>query len=158
MLYESPPHTGNQHEPYNDFFNLTATYRLETDFVDLYRGDAKFIWKRNETFNESFDYHATKTKFAAAVISHCRTPSRREAYIKEMQQHASVDVYGGCGPNKCVGNCKIQIAADYKFFLSFENSFCKDYLTEKFHYILNFDIIPVVLGAGNYSHYVSSYN
>ncbi len=37
------------------------------------------------------------------------------------------------------------------FNFSFENSFCDDYVTEKFFKVLEYDIIPVVLGSGNYS-------
>jgi alpha-1,3-fucosyltransferase len=38
----------------------------------------------------------------------------------------------------------------YKFYLSFENSLCSDYVTEKFWKILNFNIVPIVLGGANY--------
>ena len=43
------------------------------------------------------------------------------------------------------------VEANYKFYLSFENSFCVDYITEKFWKVLNYDIVPIVMGAGNYS-------
>ena len=39
----------------------------------------------------------------------------------------------------------------YKFYLSFENSLCEDYVTEKFFNILNYNLVPIVLGGANYS-------
>ena len=37
------------------------------------------------------------------------------------------------------------------FYLAFENSDCKDYVTEKFFRTLSLDIVPVVRGGANYS-------
>ena len=34
---------------------------------------------------------------------------------------------------------------------SFENSFCRDYVSEKFFKVLEYDIVPVVFGRANYS-------
>jgi alpha-1,3-fucosyltransferase len=39
----------------------------------------------------------------------------------------------------------------FSFNNSFENSFCDDYVTEKFFKVLEYDIVPIVLGSGNYS-------
>jgi alpha-1,3-fucosyltransferase len=43
------------------------------------------------------------------------------------------------------------LESKYKFYLSFENSLCEDYVTEKFFKVLNYTIIPIVLGGANYS-------
>ena len=40
---------------------------------------------------------------------------------------------------------------DYFFYLSFENSFCPDYVTEKFYRAFETGTVPVVFGGANYS-------
>lgn len=42
----------------------------------------------------------------------------------------------------------------YKFYLSFENSLCDDYVTEKFFRLNRLDVVPVVLGVANYSQWM----
>jgi alpha-1,3-fucosyltransferase len=39
----------------------------------------------------------------------------------------------------------------YKFYLSFENAICPDYVTEKFFKIMGHDIVPVVYGGADYT-------
>ena len=97
-----------------------------------------------------------KKKLVAWFVSHCRTKSDRESYVKELQKHTPVDIYGKCGPLKCgmkknSVECYKILERDYRFYLSFENSICKDYVTEKIGNILNYDIIPVTLEGANYS-------
>ena len=52
---------------------------------------------------------------------------------KNLQKYIDVDIYGGCGPLKCSlqpWEC-LEMLDDYRFYFSFENSLCKDYVTEK---------------------------
>lgn len=49
-------------------------------------------------------------------------------------RYVSVDVYGACGKLACLrsdAKCFKLLSSDYKFYLSFENSNCDYYITEK---------------------------
>ena len=47
-------------------------------------------------------------------------------------------------------SCFVDIAEEYWFYLSFENSICNDYITEKFWRTLDLKVVPIVMGGGNY--------
>ncbi len=160
FLYESPMNS-DDYSRFKDFFNLTATYRLETDFPLTLNA---MVWKENADFNADYDFHGSKKGFAAALISNCGDSSGRLEYIKELKKYVEVDVYGNCGGRKCPGtfrngtktnNCRAILAEEYKFYLAFENSLCTDYITEKFFWTIMMNTVPVVLGNGQYDQYVS---
>ncbi|XP_050730162.1 alpha-(1,3)-fucosyltransferase C-like isoform X2 [Eriocheir sinensis] len=76
-------------------------------------------------------------------------------------RHISVDVYGKCGSKKCGHSLSFRsegrlqtecntLIEGYMFYLAFENAICQDYITEKFYQALTLDVIPVVLGGGDY--------
>ena len=57
-------------------------------------------------------------------------------YARELAKYIGVDIYGSCGTKRCPRNsdqCFDMLNKDYKFYLAFENSNCKDYITEKFY-------------------------
>ena len=62
-----------------------------------------------------------------------------------------VDIYGKCGTLTCSRKnetaCWDMVERDYLFYLSFENSLCTDYITEKFFNAITKNIIPIVLGG-----------
>jgi alpha-1,3-fucosyltransferase len=155
-LYESPIHSPS-FKKYRRFFNYTSTYRLDSDFPRLNGAYKRFLWKENLDFENEFEnFHNKKTnKFAVAVISNCGASSKRIKLINELKKYINVDIYGKCGILCTNQSCKERLANEYKFYFSFENSLCKDYITEKLFEILRYPIIPVVLGLGNYEHIVS---
>ncbi|KAB7498608.1 Glycoprotein 3-alpha-L-fucosyltransferase A [Armadillidium nasatum] len=152
---EAPPHSSKTPQIFEGVFNWTMTYRRDSDIVNGY-GD---VYKKKdfaiedfsnvERLSDSLDsVMKTKTKMVAWFVSNCKTKSKRGEYAEELQRFIPVDIYGGCGLLKCGRRkedelCYEKIEKEYKFYLSFENSFCKDYVTEKFYIILR--------GSGDYA-------
>lgn len=93
---------------------------------------------------------AFKPNKALWVASECDRPSKREEVVALLNQNFTVDVAGKCGTFWCgtrstwydQNNCE----ANYKFYLSLENSFCQDYVTEKLFFRLSQNVIPIVWG------------
>ena len=55
---------------------------------------------------------------------------------------------GVCGSKVCSHDQTKECIKDYKFYLAFENSNCREYITEKFYSNgLGSDVLPIVMGA-----------
>nr|KAG5685560.1 hypothetical protein BaRGS_032422 [Batillaria attramentaria] len=97
-----------------------------------------------------------KTKNAAWFVSNCNRPeSKRKEYAEELSKFIDVDIYGRCGPLDCPkenqSQCINLLNSTYRYYLAFENSFCKDYVTEKiFDQFKGVHVIPVVRGGADY--------
>ena len=69
-------------------------------------------------------------------MTNCNDRNGRLQYAQELQKYIDVDIYGACGTKTCTrstaNECFDMLDRDYKFYLAFENSNCKDYITEKF--------------------------
>ena len=63
-----------------------------------------------------------------------------------------VDKYGGCVWDSHHSRVDLEqrLKGDYLFYLSFENSLCKDYITEKYFRNLKLNVINVVRGGADY--------
>ena len=155
-------------------FNWTMTYRLDSDFPIPYawidRVSAlpapldssllqRYIVKfgKRAAASESTNLAENKLGLAVQFVSNCHSSSHREHYVRELKKYAPVDVYGKCGEFKCPKEksweCYKMAESKYKFYLSFEDSMCKDYATEKFFTMYSLDMVPVVLGGANYSQF-----
>src|SRR5258705_827989 len=99
------------------------------------------------------DVASRKTKLVALFVSNCHTTSKRENLVRELSNYIPVDIYGGCGNMSCprsqTGQCIDILNKDYKFYLAFENSLCRDYVTEKFFNMLQIDVSGLVHGKRN---------
>ena len=134
----------------------TMTYRTDSDLFIPYGTLIKRKKQSNEKiFNYEFNHtmFESKTKDAAWFVSHCSTESKRENYVDELRKYIQVDIYGACGGHSCdrriQNDCYKMVENEYKFYLSFENSICKDYITEKLYNILNYNVIPIVFGPSD---------
>ncbi|CAG0896295.1 unnamed protein product [Darwinula stevensoni] len=130
--------------------NWTATYRSDSEIVTPYE---KWVYHDPEvkTKSQTRNYAKGKTKKVAWFVSNCRARNNRLQYARELAKHIEVDIYGACGTLNCPrkeGKCFEMLSQDYKFYLAFENSNCKEYITEKFFLNgLGNDILPIVMGA-----------
>ncbi|KHJ47003.1 fucosyl transferase [Trichuris suis] len=150
FLLESPHHV-NLFLTAKNFFTLTMTYRKDSDIYMPYGWVRKMEKPMNESSWAKFliETALKKHRLVAAFVSNCQPPSAREDYVRALQQYIKVDVYGTCGPLKCPKSesekCLDMLRREYKFFLAFENSVCKDYATEKLFNSLKYNVVPIVL-------------
>lgn len=108
----------------------------------------------------------SKTKKAPVFwfVSHCETAGRRENFVKELRKYVDIDIYGKCGsyfentlPDPCPKgsspDCMADLMNSYKFYLSFENSLCDDYISEKYwklykpQEMFKVNLLPITRGA-----------
>lgn len=164
---------------FNKWFNLTWTYKLDSDAVLSYiviKNDCNEIigpkmdmhWIEIRYMNDTSEYvrnKLRKKRFAAAwFVSNCE-PNERLELGRELQKELAkyghrLDIYGNCGDKFCpsYGNvdmdeCYALVESFYYFYLAFENSFCKDYVTEKILTGLEHFSVRVVYGGANYTRY-----
>ena len=160
FMHESPHNARPSPKLANGFFNWTMNYRMDADITVLYNWEWG-TWEprtpKDPIYRER-NHADSKDKLVYGGISHCGPI--REKYIKKLQEYISVDIYGGCSkrfhtePKKCergTPEC-IKLLKRYKFFLAFENSFCIDYISEKYwETLLDGNAVPIVMGGAEYS-------
>ncbi|XP_069128868.1 4-galactosyl-N-acetylglucosaminide 3-alpha-L-fucosyltransferase FUT5-like [Argopecten irradians] len=154
----------------NNKINWTVTYRRDADFTITY-GYFRKSTKPKYSLGHLDGIYAKKTKTAVVFMSNCDTFSKRMKFIKSLRSHGvDVDIFGKCGKvlDKSDNKGRFQsvynisrtltpdffpsVLARYKFYLSFENSLCLDYTTEKsLHRVMQHPIVPVIRDGSNTS-------
>ncbi|XP_070490575.1 alpha-(1,3)-fucosyltransferase C-like [Chironomus tepperi] len=160
---------------------MTLTYRLDSDvfwnyglFIDKETGSivapSKYVkWREPEAVDDpqllKF-IKQSKTKQAAWFLSHCGAKSFRDNLGTKIQEFMDVDIYGACGNLTCPLSIDIyntegrQVCTDmlnttYKFYFSFENSICTDYMTEKVFLNMDNYVIPILYnGVTDMQHFL----
>lgn len=157
----------------DNYFNWTMTYKKNSDFYLPYgrvfakrqhppagSPELEQIIREFGQNNQHLAHNRSDNK-AAWFVSHCATQARREKYVKELQKFMPVQVYGKCATSfhkkderltcsrQDESECYLMLENKYKFYLSFENSLCSDYVTEKFFNVLKYDVIPVTFNGAD---------
>ncbi|KAK2183364.1 hypothetical protein NP493_311g02059 [Ridgeia piscesae] len=186
FLRETPVRFSGVQQPHNTWFNWTIAYTSNADVVRpygiclpiqdkiakdpssitdairrVYRNRTDSIpWQHTKMLYKptAGNYAKGKTRTVLWAVSNCITPSRRERYVEELKLHIKVDIMGKCGDGVCKSvSCK-DVFQKYKFYLSFENSLCTDYITEKLWYRMEQGILPIVRGGADYKAYLPAHS
>lgn len=166
---------------FDGFFNWSWTFRLDSDvrwgYMDIKDSNNKIIgpnevmhWmdlKDMKPVSEEFKQKLKSKRIAAAwFVSNCFDRSGRfllaQALEHELKKYnLELNVFGDCGKFACPQSrdeiCMKMLGETYFFYLSFENSISKDYVTEKLLKALQTNVVPIVFGGANYTRYVFHY-
>ncbi|KAM9323924.1 3-galactosyl-N-acetylglucosaminide 4-alpha-L-fucosyltransferase FUT3-like [Gastrophryne carolinensis] len=145
-----PPMILTNVEMFDNVFNMTMSFRQDSDVFIPY-GQLEAL-KEPQPFTIPYN----KTMLVAWVVSKWYPGIRRISYYEELKKHINISMYGR--QNQPLGWGEFHSAlGQYKFYLSFENSMYKDYITEKlWRNAFGSWAVPVVLGTtrANYERFV----
>ena len=165
---ESPFNTINLiKKKFDGIFNLTMTPLRESDVMTkygYYRERQQVDDDNNIRIGHPLNLERVtfkKNRTFVWISSHCNL--QRDALVASINRYVNIDIYGKCArkfksnqqkraQNNCVrftGSCEAKLR-QYKFLLAFENSMCKDYVTEKYWDAIYRGSIPVVYGGSRY--------
>ena len=114
--------------------NWTSTYRRDSVLHTPYAYFKPYPHFYNFSKNSQKNFARGKSKKVAWFVSNCGASNGRLEYAQQLNIYIDVDIYGNCGSYYCSRDeekCFKMLKQDYKFYLAFENSNCRDYVTEK---------------------------
>ncbi|XP_061913451.1 alpha-(1,3)-fucosyltransferase 7-like [Entelurus aequoreus] len=141
MSLESPVHNGDRSR-LAGVFNLTVNYRRDADVTIPY---GEFLPRDSEDPVE--DIPQNKTDLVCWVVSNYKDSDRRSKVYKELSAVIPVKVYGDWSNNPLASEDLLPTISRCYFYLAFENSIAKDYITEKLWWnSYKSGAVPIVLG------------
>ncbi len=126
-------------------------------FIQDYFYDLKKLLKKKVPS----DLDIKKKKFCAFVVS-SNSSRERVKFFKILSKYKKVDSYGKVMNNmgdiiqKKEWKSNSDLFKKYKFVICFENSFAKDYITEKLPNVMFANTIPIYRGAPNIREYFNT--
>ncbi|XP_047229483.1 alpha-(1,3)-fucosyltransferase 7-like [Girardinichthys multiradiatus] len=142
MSLESPAHNGNL-QKFANIFNMTMSYRRDAD-VTLPYGELLPVEPEGNLMEDS---HINKTTLVCWVVSNYMNHHKRTQVYKELIATVPVKVYGQWNKKPLSSADLLPTISRCYFYLAFENSLAKDYITEKlWKNAYQGGAVPVVLG------------
>uniref|UniRef100_A0A3P9M6A5 Fucosyltransferase n=1 Tax=Oryzias latipes TaxID=8090 RepID=A0A3P9M6A5_ORYLA len=142
MSLESPAHNGNL-RPFANIFNMTISYRRDADVTIPY---GELLPKEEETPLPE-DITVNKSSLVCWVVSNYMRHHKRTQVYKELSAVVPVQVYGRWTGKPLSSSDLLPTISRCFFYLAFENSLAKDYITEKlWKNSYEAGAVPVVLG------------
>ncbi|XP_038638454.1 alpha-(1,3)-fucosyltransferase 7 isoform X2 [Scyliorhinus canicula] len=146
---ESPTNTKRIHQ-LNGCFNWTMTYKADSDIFLPY--GTLMPSDRPPNFSIS-----KKSGLSTWVVSNYRKTSLRAKLHANLSKHMTIDLYGRAAGKFLPSEMLLPTISRYAFYLAFENSIHKDYITEKiWRNAFMAGSVPVVLGPprANYEEFI----
>jgi len=131
-------------------FNWTMSYRQDSTIYSPYGAFLPLSSTNKAKMTKEYanrSFASEKSKMVAAIFSDCADEAKRHELIQELSNYVQLDFYGDCGNLTCpytIENIKSCKNRKYRYRIAFENSNCRDYVTEKFFDALELDSIPIV--------------
>ena len=160
LITREPPYAVRSADKYSGQINILAHYRRDADIQYGY-GFFEPLKENRSTqqyYETGKNFAENKTGLVTWIVSNCKPRSLRNQYVDELKKYIPIDIYGHCSNRSCgvkkiaegKRTCMEEIEK-HKFYLSFENQLCPDYITEKFWNSLTYGTVPIVLGGANYA-------
>ncbi len=137
----------------NSYFNWTMTYRHDSDILHTY-----IHWRKRSSRFSTTNKNYLKNRLPRIlwIASNCASDSHREDYIYRLSKIVSTTVLGKCRHSlsllasaSCdklsLSECLTLFSKNHTYYFAFENSFCLDYITEKYQLQVDLKVmIPIV--------------
>lgn len=142
MSMEAPEPSSNLRH-FSNVFNMTVSYRRDAD-VSVPYGQ---LQPREAAGRPTDAIPSNKTFLVCWVVSNYQNQHTRSKVYRELRAVTPVQVYGRWSGRPLSSDALLPTISRCYFYLAFENSISKDYITEKlWHNSYQGGAVPVVLG------------